>query len=236
MKIVAVVSGGMDSTILAHQLAEEGHDLHLLSVDYGQRHKKELTYAEASADRLGVPWRLADLTGITSLLAGSSLTSDDVDVPAGHYAEDTMKATVVPNRNAIMLNIAAGYAVSIGARHVATGVHAGDHFIYPDCRPGFIDALNTMLTEATEGFAAPGFSVLAPFVNISKTDIAAIGGSLGVPFEETWSCYRGDDIHCGTCGTCVERIEAIRDAGISDPTEYADTTFATRVLQGGAPA
>lgn len=220
---IVVASGGMDSTVLAYDLKAQGHDLRLLSVDYGQRHGKELAYAHATAITLGVPWSLADLTGITSLLAGSSLTSDDVPVPSGHYAAESMKATVVPNRNAILLNVAAGYAVSCGADFVATGVHAGDHFIYPDCRPAFIDSLNVMLGHATDGFAVDGFHVAAPYVNISKTEIAARGAALGVPFAETWSCYRGGELHCGTCGTCVERIEAIRDAGIPDPTVYETT-------------
>lgn len=219
---VAVISGGLDSTALAYELKFKGHDLRLMSFNYGQRHRKELEFAAATAERLGVPWTLVDLTGITHLLAGSSLTSDDVEVPDGHYAAESMRATVVPNRNAIMLNIAAGYAVSIGARHIATGVHAGDHYIYPDCRPAFISSLNHMLNMATEGHSKPGFSVLAPFVHLSKANIVRLGEHYKVPWRETWSCYKGGDVHCGTCGTCRERKEAFELADVPDPTVYAD--------------
>lgn len=119
-----------------------------------------------------------------------------------------------------MLNVAAGLAVSIGADHVATGVHAGDHFVYPDCRPEFIESLNVCLKLANEGFVSGDFSVLAPFVHSTKADIAALGNELGVQWEETWSCYKGGDVHCGTCGTCFERREAFQLAGVPDPTEY----------------
>jgi 7-cyano-7-deazaguanine synthase len=221
---IAVVSGGMDSVTLAYHLADQGHRLHILSVNYGQRHKKELHYAAQAAAALDAPHTIADLSAITPLLAGSALTSPDaVDVPEGHYAADTMRATVVANRNAILLNVAAGLAVSQGADHIATGVHAGDHFIYPDCRPDFIDALNTSLVLGNAGFAKPGFSILAPFVNLTKADIAALGDRAGVPWADTWSCYKGAEIHCGACGTCVERREAFALAGIEDPTVYAAT-------------
>ena len=227
---VVVISGGMDSTVLAHDLDQKGHDLRLLSVDYGQRHRKELDYAAATAARLKAPHIVADLSGVTGLLGGSALTSPDVAVPAGHYAEESMAATVVPNRNAIMLNIAAGYAITQKAQIVATAVHAGDHHIYPDCRPRFIRSLNEMLSDATEGHSVPGFRVAAPYVEWSKTDIAQRGQELGVDFTETWSCYQGGDIHCGVCGTCVERIEALAQVG--DPTEYADKQFALDTLAG----
>jgi 7-cyano-7-deazaguanine synthase len=223
-KTVAIVSGGMDSVTLAHYLEaevaiEEG-DLHLLSVDYGQRHRVELGYAVKCAERLGATHQIADLSGINPLLAGSALTSPDMEVPEGHYADETMKQTVVPNRNAIMLSVAVGYAVSIGATRVATGVHAGDHPIYPDCRPDFIAKFNSMAQVATEGFAPEGFEVIAPFVMVSKAEIARIGNLYGVPWRETWSCYKGGSVHCGACSTCFERREAFSLAGIADPTVY----------------
>ena len=220
-KAVAVVSGGMDSTVLAYMMKAEGvTDLTLLSVDYGQRHNKELAFAARTASKLDAPHEIADLRGITHLLSGSALTSSDVAVPDGHYAEESMKATVVPNRNMILLAVAVGLAVSREAEFVATGVHAGDHFIYPDCRPDFISALNVSAQLGTEGFGA--VQVKAPFVQMTKTEIASLGWELGVPWEDTWSCYKGGDVHCGTCGTCVERREAFSESSKGhDPTVYA---------------
>ena len=220
MKTVAVVSGGMDSVTLAHHLAEQGDEVIVASFDYGQRHAKELEFARSCADRVGAEFHVGDLTAITPMLAGSSLTSPEIGVPDGHYAEETMKATVVPNRNAIMISIAAGLAVSKGADRVAVGVHGGDHFIYPDCRTGFIRSMDATLHLANDGFAVPGFGLVAPFVTLTKTDIARIGEDLGVPWLETWSCYRGGKTHCGTCGTCVERREAFTEADVYDPTTY----------------
>ena len=222
-RAVAIVSGGMDSVVLAHMLKNEGYDLNLVSFDYGQRHRKELQFAEDCAKELDAAWHLVDLSNMSDLLENSALTNSAMEVPDGHYAEQTMRITVVPNRNAIMLNIAAGLAITVGAKHVATGVHGGDHYIYPDCRPAFIKAVDAMLCVATDGFAVPGFGVLAPFLNWTKADIATEGTRLGVDFTKTWSCYKGGDIHCGACGTCFERREAFRDAGITDPTDYLAT-------------
>lgn len=219
---VALLSGGMDSTVLAYSLRQalgEGeNNLHFLSINYGQRHKKELEFAKRTAANLRAPHTVVDLTAIQQLLTGSSLTSPDIEVPEGHYTAVSMKATVVPNRNMIMLAVAAGYAVSRQLEVVAVAVHAGDHAIYPDCRPGFIEALRSAIEIGTEGFGSP--RLLAPFVNASKADIAARGALLSVPWEDTWSCYKGGEQHCGKCGTCVERREAFVLAGVSDPTEY----------------
>lgn len=211
----------MDSTTLAYLLKHEGYDLHILSFDYGQRHAKELEYAAWHAAVLEATWNKVDLTNITHLLSGSALT-DDVPVPHGHYTEETMKATVVPNRNAIMLTIAYGAAVARGATCIATAVHAGDHAIYPDCRPAFIDAFAAMQAVAMEGFLRPDAQLYAPFVDIGKHDIVRIGQNLQVSYEDTWSCYEGGDLHCGKCGTCVERKEAFELAGVPDPTTYQD--------------
>lgn len=219
---VAIVSGGMDSVTLAYDLRREGPDegLLLLSFDYGQRHRKELGMAARAAQDLHAEHITIDLSVLGAHLT-SALTDDSIAVPDGHYAAPTMAATVVPNRNAIMLSIATGLAVARGAYRVVTGVHAGDHFIYPDCRPEFVDAMNDAMKLANAGFACGDFSVQAPYVRKSKADIAAIGARLGVPFAwGTWSCYKGGDIHCGTCGTCTERIEAFALSGVIDETEY----------------
>lgn len=217
-KAVVIFSGGMDSTTLLYDLSQD-HEVYAVSFDYGQRHKRELYGAAFIAKNLGIDWRLGDLYGISSLLKGSSLTSPEIKVPDGHYTDETMRITVVPNRNAIMLSIAWGYATSIGAVMVATGVHAGDHAIYPDCRNGFIESLSHSLELATEGYS-DCYRIFAPYVNITKKDIVLKGNELGVPWELTWSCYKGGDLHCGTCGTCVERIEAFKLANVYDPTHY----------------
>jgi 7-cyano-7-deazaguanine synthase len=225
-KATLIVSGGMDSATLAYRYKAAGYKLHLVGFNYGQRHKKELDSLAAIAEDLNADFQIVDLSHLKDDLAGAALTSDDVAVPDGHYTKETMRITVVPNRNAIMLSIATGIAVANGSDLVATGVHSGDHFIYPDCRPDFIEAINKAFVIGTEGHAKEGFRVEAPFVHISKADIAKIGGELEVPFAKTWSCYKGGDIHCGRCGTCVERIEAFVLAGVTDPTEYAETQFA----------
>lgn len=220
-KAVAIVSGGLDSVTLAHDLAYRGYELHVLSFDYGQRHKKELAYAQECAEALGARWDLVDLSGLGVLLR-SALTHANLPVPKGHYADPTMALTVVPNRNAIMLSIAWGVAVSAQAQAIATAVHAGDHFIYPDCRPEFVRAFNRMGRLATAGFAHKDLTVLAPFVHLTKADIVRRGAELNVPFGHTWSCYEGGDVHCGLCGTCYERREAFVVAGVTDPTVYRE--------------
>lgn len=225
MKVVAIISGGMDSVTMAYGLHKSGYELVMLSFDYGQRHKKEIQYARACANALKAQHEVIDLHHLTPLIGGSSLTSKDIEVPDGHYAEETMKITVVPNRNAIMLSIAFGVAVAQGADAVATAVHAGDHFIYPDCRPAFIDAFDKMEKVATEGFGQAGLHLMAPFVNITKADIVRLGVQYEVPYKFTWSCYKGGEVHCGRCGTCVERKEAFKLAEFPDPTLYVDRDY-----------
>ncbi|WOI57721.1 7-cyano-7-deazaguanine synthase QueC [Palleronia sp. LCG004] len=222
MKTLVICSGGLDSVSLAHISAATDDLTRLVSFDYGQRHRKELDFAAAAATRLGVPHHLIDMRGIGAALTGSALT-DDLDVPDGHYAEETMRITVVPNRNAIMLSIAFGIAAANGDEGVATAIHGGDHFIYPDCRPGFARAFDAMQRAALEGYAET--RLLTPFVDRTKADIVSEGARHGTPFAETWSCYKGGEKHCGRCGTCVERREAFHLAGIEDPTDYADPEF-----------
>ena len=222
MKTIVVCSGGLDSVVLAHKAAAEEELLALLSFDYGQRHKKELQFAGECAVRLGVPHLLLDISSLGLLLSGSALT-DEVAVPEGHYAEATMKTTVVPNRNAVMLAMAFAVGAARGAEAVAVAVHGGDHFIYPDCRPEFVEAFQRMEDLALDGVAS--LSLLTPFVHASKADIVTVGARLAVPFARTWSCYQGGEVHCGRCGTCVERLEAFSLAEVDDPTVYEDDTY-----------
>ncbi|MFB7669498.1 7-cyano-7-deazaguanine synthase QueC [Kitasatospora sp. NPDC056138] len=226
---IVIASGGLDSTTLAYWLADRGSKLTLLSFDYGQRHRKELQYAERIASRLDARHEIVDLSGLGRLLTGSALTDPGVQVPDGHYTAASMRSTVVPNRNTIMLSVAVAVAVSSGADAVAFGAHSGDHAIYPDCRTSFFDQFAAATKAANEGFLAEGFELLAPFTDLAKADIVEIGRQVGVPFEDTWSCYKGGEKHCGTCGTCTERIEAFSLAGVTDPTDYA--TASTAVTQ-----
>ena len=229
MKTIVICSGGLDSVSLAHKVAAERELAGLLSFDYGQRHSKELDFAAACAERLGVQHRIVDLRGVGTALSGSALT-DDVDVPDGHYEEETMKATVVPNRNAIMLAVGFGMAAAQKADAVAAAVHGGDHFIYPDCRPDFIAAFQAMEDRALDGVAQ--VELYTPFVHISKADIVTEGARHATPFAETWSCYKGGEVHCGRCGTCVERREAFHLAGVEDPTVYADEEYWKSAVEG----
>lgn len=219
---LVICSGGMDSVTLAHKVAQQGNLSHILTFDYGQRHIKEVRYAQDCAKLLGAKFTLIDMSNIGKQFTGTALT-DDVDVPDGHYAEESMKVTIVPNRNVIMLSIAYGLAATHKLKRVALAVHGGDHFIYPDCRPDFIEAFGKMQKLALEGYA--DVDMYAPYVNSSKADIATDAKLLGVDHSTSWSCYKGKEVHCGKCGTCVERKEAFDLAGYDDPTVYGDEAF-----------
>lgn len=220
MKAIAIVSGGMDSITLAYRLKADGYDLHMITFNYGQRHVKEIESARYFAELLGAQHDVIDISNIQPLLKGSALTDKSVDVPHGHYAEESMKQTVVPNRNAIMISMAWGVAVAEQADVVALAVHSGDHHIYPDCRPAFIDSMNAALRIGMEGHRTDGLHIYTPYLNRDKGAIAADGKALGVPYEKTWTCYEGGAIHCGQCGACVERQEAFHIAQVDDRTPY----------------
>ncbi|AKU45202.1 Pre Qo pathway QueC-like protein [Mycobacterium phage Godines] len=220
---LVLLSGGMDSsTLLAWALDRPDVDrASALFVDYGQRHVVERTSSQLVAQHYGAAWSELDLRAFGASV-NSALTVMAREVPHGHYAEDNMVQTVVPNRNATLISAAAGIAASLGHDAVLTAVHVGDHAVYPDCRPEFVAAID-MAT-----YAGCGVHVVAPFQTGDKADIARLGGKLGVPYHLTWSCYEGglnDARHCGRCGTCVERAEAFAEAGVPDPTEYADAEF-----------
>ncbi len=222
-KSVVVLSGGLDSTTLLYLAYRQGQDILAISFDYGQRHKRELVYAVRSADKVSARHRIVDISSINKLLKGSALSDKSVPVPYGHYAEETMKVTVVPNRNSILLSIAYGWAVAENADNVVSAQHAGDHFIYPDCRPAFLEAFGEAERLGNLGFGNSELSFQAPFSDWTKAEIVYLGSQLRVPYEDTYSCYEGREVHCGRCGTCVERREAFILAEVTDPTEYEAT-------------
>lgn len=217
MQTVLCFSGGLDSTALLWHLKTLGHTIRCLSVDYGQRHRRELQAAAEIARLAGVEHRIADLRSVADLLAGSSQTSA-IPVPEGHYTEESMKATVVPNRNMLLLALATAWAVSTRSDHVAYAAHAGDHAIYPDCREEFAGALG----QAVSLCDWHPVQLLRPFVHKTKAEIARLAVDLSAPVALTWSCYKGEENHCGRCGTCVERREAFQLAGAIDPTLYRE--------------
>ncbi len=211
---VLIVSGGMDSITMLYEYKDR---IALgISFDYGSNHNaREIPFAALHCGRLGIKHLVIDLGFVHKYFKSSLLEGADA-IPEGNYDDVNMKSTVVPFRNGIMLSIAAGVAESNGLKYIMMANHGGDHVIYPDCRPEFVNAMS----EATRLGTYPGIQVLAPYTNISKADIARHGKLLGVDYAETWSCYKGGEFHCGKCGTCRERIEALNEAGIDDHTVY----------------
>ena len=211
---VLIVSGGMDSITMLYEYKER---IALgISFDYGSNHNaREIPFAAMHCERLGIKHIVINL-GFMRQYFKSSLLEGAEAIPEGNYDDENMKSTVVPFRNGIMLSIAAGVAESNGLKYVMMANHGGDHTIYPDCRPEFVSAMS----EATRLGTYPGIEVLAPYTGITKSDIARHGKALGIDYAETWSCYKGGEHHCGKCGTCRERIEALADAGIEDHTVY----------------
>ena len=216
MRALVLFSGGLDSTVLATQMKHEAKETRLLSIDYGQRHAKELDHSQKVADHLGLAHEILKLPQLGQILGGSSLTDKSISLPEGHYAEESMKSTVVPNRNMILLALAGGHALSLGFDTIAYAAHAGDHTIYPDCRPEFADAMDKALGLADW----MDLHLHRPYVEMTKSDLVSLGDQLDAPLYLTWSCYAGGEIHCGKCGTCVERKEAFELANIADPTKY----------------
>ena len=217
-KVVVLVSGGMDSVAALYEARAAHEVVGAVSFNYDSKHNcREIPFAARHCEKLGIAHRVIPLVFMNELFTSHLLASGG-DIPDGHYEEQTMKQTVVPFRNGIMLAIAGGYAESIGATGLVIAAHAGDHAIYPDCRETFMQAMDGALRSGT--YAEIG--LLRPFIAMSKAQIARRGHELGVDFSQTWSCYKGGEIHCGTCGTCVERREAFQLAGLPDPTKYAN--------------
>jgi 7-cyano-7-deazaguanine synthase len=217
--VIVLVSGGMDSVVALYHAAAKWRVVEAVSFHYGSKHNdKEMPCARYQSRKLGIPHRVIRL-GFVNALFKSDLLKSGGPIPDGHYHEENMKQTVVPFRNGIMLAVAAGYAESVGAKGVVIAAHSGDHAIYPDCREGFMKAMGIAMRLGSYENVA----LLRPFIALTKTQIARRGHKLGVDFARTWSCYKGRQIHCGTCGTCVERREAFKMAGLQDPTAYEST-------------
>lgn len=219
MKTVVLLSGGMDSVAAFHQVRRDHEVVAALSFDYGSKHNaREIPFARLHAARAGVEHRVIDLGFMNDCFASDLLRSGG-EIPDGHYAEANMKRTVVPFRNGIMLAVACGFAESVEAEALAIAAHSGDHAIYPDCREPFMRAMAEAMEEGTYA----RIRLLRPFIDLDKAAVARLGAGLGIDFAETWSCYKGGELHCGTCGTCVERREAFLLAGLPDPTVYLAT-------------
>jgi 7-cyano-7-deazaguanine synthase len=219
MKVCVLLSGGMDSVTVFYDALAQHEVVGCLSFNYGSKHNhSEIPFAQLHSERNGVPHHTVSLGFINELFTSDLLQSGG-EIPEGHYAEENMKKTVVPFRNGIMLAIATGYAESVGAEGLVIAAHSGDHAIYPDCRESFMLGMAQAMKEGTYA----KIELLRPFIATGKAGIAQRGLELGVDFSETWSCYKGGSIHCGVCGTCVERREAFLLAGLKDPTVYEQT-------------
>ncbi|MBA6224947.1 MULTISPECIES: 7-cyano-7-deazaguanine synthase QueC [unclassified Colwellia] len=214
-KVVVIFSGGMDSFTVLHRALKDGKEVYALTFDYGQKHVKEIACASKVCQQLGVAHKVIDISSINQLLAGSSLT-DDIDIPEGHYEAESMKSTVVPNRNMILLSLAVGYAVSVEAAQVYYGAHSGDHAIYPDCRPEFVMKMNEVCQIANY----QAVEIFSPYLTNSKSDILTDGLKMGLRYDDTWTCYNGRAQACGKCGACQERLEAFADNNVTDPLTY----------------
>lgn len=214
-KAVVIYSGGMDSFTVLNKAVFEGLEVYALTFDYGQKHVKEVDFARNVCGAMGIPHKIIDITAINELISGSSLTSN-IEVPEGHYADENMKSTVVPNRNMILLSLAVGYATSIKASKVFFGAHGGDHHVYPDCRPDFVKKMNEVCAVANYDFV----EVVTPYLTSNKTEILRDGLKMNLDYSLTWTCYNGREKACGRCGSCVERLEAFEENQAKDPLAY----------------
>jgi 7-cyano-7-deazaguanine synthase len=217
-KMVISVSGGIDSTTVLAKYIEEGYDIYPVAFYYGSKHNK---YENAAIEEICKHYNIYDrfklikLTALSGLLESNLMLTGD-DIPEGHYNDATMSATVVPGRNLIFISILAGYAESIGAKYIGMGMHSGDHHIYADCRPEFVEAANKTIKLSSDGKV----ELKVPFLNVDKSKVVAEGIALSAPYELTRTCYKDQEVSCGRCGSCCERIEAFELNGVMDPIEY----------------
>lgn len=219
LKVIVLLSGGIDSVTALYESSEKYDVVGAVSFNYGSKHNdRELPMAGYHCDQLDIKHEIVRLDFINDLFSSDLLQSGGT-IPDGHYEEQTMKQTVVPFRNGIMLSIAAGYAESISAEGLVIAAHAGDHAIYPDCRETFMSAIG----EAIESGTYANIKLIRPFIDFDKSQIVSLGSKIGIDYAKTYSCYKGEAVHCGTCGTCVERREAFIKAGVEDPTMYLST-------------
>ena len=216
IKIVVIYSGGMDSFTVLNKAVKDGYSVLALSFDYGQKHSKELVCAKEVCRELNIPHKILDISSISSLFTSSSLVATDIDVPDGHYEEENMKSTIVPNRNMILISLAIGYAVDIQAKSVWYGAHSGDHTIYPDCRPEFVQVMD----KASRVANFEPVTVHAPYLGVDKIGILEAGLNMGLDYSKTWTCYKGQEKACGKCGSCIERLEAFEKNATLDPIVY----------------
>lgn len=214
-KAVMVLSGGMDSTTLLYHILKEGYQPYPITFDYGQKHRREIDCAFNTTEKLGLELKLLNIQMLNQI-APSALTRDEWNIPEGHYASENMKQTVVPNRNMVLLSLATAYAIGIKAGHIFYGAHAGDHEIYPDCRADFVKSMEQSIKLADWHQV----QLHAPFLYKDKGDIVMRGLDLGVDFTLTQTCYNGQEKACGKCGSCTERLEAFKKAGVVDPIPY----------------
>jgi 7-cyano-7-deazaguanine synthase len=219
--VIVLLSGGVDSTTALYHAFNNHAVMAAVSFDYGAKHNHtEIEFAKYHCGKLGLKHEIIELDFVNRLFKSSLLKSGG-EIPDGHYEEENMKQTVVPFRNGIMLSIAAGYAESVEAQGVVIAAHSGDHAIYPDCREEFMSNMSDAIRSGTYA----GVEIISPFIDLNKSQIVLLGSGLGIDYSQTWSCYKGGEIHCGQCGTCVERKEAFKTAGIDDLTIYEVTGY-----------
>lgn len=215
-KVVVLLSGGIDSTTVLYEAHQSSTVVAALSFFYGAKHNAcEIPFAQWHAQHLSVPHVVISLNFMNEHFTSNLLQAGGA-IPVGSYDNQTMQKTVVPFRNGVMLSIAAGFAESHQADAIVIAAHAGDHAIYPDCRPDFMEAMASAIQQGTYA----QIELQRPFIGMNKTAIIQRGAQLKVDFSHTWSCYVGGETHCGHCGTCLERREGFKQAKIPDPTKY----------------